>query len=363
MLWVGKGGGKSWFFVKSSDGARHRFKFGTYPEMSLAEARGKANTLAGKLAAGGLPKKQPKKESAAGLRSVDDVAKAFIEDYKRDHKSWRDVELDLGKHVLPLLGKRRADKIKRTDIGDVLLELIEGPRLHNKLLSHLHVMFKWAARRGVIDANPVTGFETLKTSSRDRVLSDAELRQLWWACEKVGYPYGPYCQLLMLLGQRRTETAAMERALVGHNSGLWEIPAERTKNGLTHLVPVPPTALQILAGLPVLLNANKEPSRFLFPASSKLVNHMTTYSEGKELLDEASGLSGWWFHDLRRTMSTGMASLGVPIVVTEAVLNHISGQKSGVAATYNRYQYLRERTEALEAWAEHLMQIVQPPPG
>lgn len=358
MLWLGKGGGKSWFFVKAGSGARHRFKIGSHPAMSLAEARGKVNTLAGQLAAGTLPRRRAAAAERSAVRTVAELIDAFVEDYKRDHKSWRDVERDLRKHVSPVIGKVRVEKVRRNDIGDVLLELLDHPRVHNKLKVHLSGLFKWAGRRGLVEASPVIGFETLATRSRDKILSNDELRAVWMACERAGYPYGRYVQLLILLGQRRTETAAMERRLVDGEGKTWEIPAERTKNGRSQLVPLPDLALEIIQACPAIVDAQGKPSAFMFPAPSRLDNHMTTYSDCKQQLDALSGLSGWWLHDLRRTMATGMAGRGIRPEVIEAALNHLSGTRAGVAGIYNRYEYLDEKRAALEAWAVHVGDIV-----
>lgn len=356
VLWVGKGGGKSWFFVKAGNGTRHRFKIGTYPAMSLTDARGRANTLAGQLAAGTLPRKRAGQGERAAVRTVEELSKAFVEDYKREHKSWRDIDLDLRKHVVPMIGKLRIDKVRRNDVADVLLELVEHPRVHNKLKSHLSGMFKWAARRGLVEASPVIGFETMDTRSRARVLAHDELRAVWKACDRAGYPYGPYVQLLILLGQRRTETAAMERRLIGADS-VWEIPAERTKNGRAQLVPLPALAVEIIKACPVIGDTERKSSTFVFPAASRPSNHMTTYSDCKELLDKLSGVSGWWLHDLRRTLATGLAGLGVQPVVIEATLNHMSGERAGVAGIYNRYEYLEEKRSALEEWSIRIREV------
>jgi integrase len=359
VLWVGKGGGKSWFFVKAGNGARHRFKIGSYPALSLGEARGKANALAGQLAAGTLPRKRAASAERGAVRIVDELIAAFVDDYKRDHKSWRDVELDLRKHVSPVIGRLRVERVRRNDIGDVLLELLAHPRVHNKVKVHLSGLFKWAGRRGLVEASPVVGFESLPTKARDRVLAGAELKAIWKACDAVGYPYGPYVQLLMLLGQRRTETAAMERAKVGHSSGIWEIPGTVTKNGRTHLVPLPSLALEIIRSVPAVVDADGNSSPWVFPSKSKLSRHITTYSDAKEALDKASGVTGWWLHDLRRTVSTGMAGLGVQPVVIEAALNHASGTRAGVAGTYNRHEYLEEKRAALEAWSIFLSGVLR----
>jgi integrase len=357
VLRVEPSGLKTWLWIRSRDGARYKIKIGTFPEKTLAEARDEAAALVVKMAAGTLGRKR--KAKVAAVQTVEDLKKAFIEDYKLAHKSWRNVEQDLDNHVIPLIGKRRPDKIRRNDIGDVLLELEEMPRVHNKVKSHLSGMFKWAARasRGIVSANPVVGFENMPTESRDNVVRDDDLKAIWAACLKIGYPAGPYCRLLMLLGQRRTETAAMERALVGH--GLWEIPPDRTKNRLVHLVPLPPLAVEVIATLPIQIGPDGNPSRFLFPAPTKLSNHITTFSDMKEAIDGAAGVTGWWLHDMRRTVATNMAGLSIPTINIEAVLNHISGEQSDVAGIYNRHKYFAEKKAALEAWANRLAEIVR----
>ena len=150
----------------------------------------------------------------------------------------------------------------------------------------------------------------------------------------------------------------MERARIGHNSRQWDIPATVSKNKRAHLVPLPQAAMDIIDSIPVFVDADDVPSPWVFPSKTKLSSHITTFSDGKEALDKASGVTDWWFHDLRRTVSTGMASLGVQPVVIEAALNHVTGQRSGVAGTYNRHAYWDERKVAFEAWANRLALIL-----
>jgi integrase len=356
VLVIEQSGVKTWLWVRAKNGVRHKITLGTWPALSLAGARAQAEILAGKMAAGTLSRRRPRREKVQGIRTVEAMKRAFIDDYKASKKSWRNVEQDLDNHAMPLLGRKRPDKVSRTDIGDVLIELEEMPRVHNKVKSHLSGLFRWAARPGIglVPANPVVGFETLPTASRDHVLRDAELAALWRACGAVGYPYGPWCKLMILLGQRRTETARMRRALTGE---VWEIPAADTKNGRVHLVPLPPAARAILAGLPVRSDGEGGESPFWFPAATRPERAMSTFSDAKAALDAASGVTGWWFHDLRRTMTTNMAALGIPTIVREAVTNHVSGEKAGVAGTYNRYEYVEEKRAALTAWAERLARI------
>ena len=241
----------------------------------------------------------------------------------------------------------------------LLLKFEAQPYTFNRLLSHLGSLFKWAALHDHIEANPIAGIERLSVQSRDRVLTPKELRAIWQACEVVGWPWGPFVRLLMLTGQRRNEVAGMTRGHINHDTNVWNIPGHLTKNARTHLVPLPKTALDIIEAVPAFVSPNGNRSPFVFPARGNLDAHISGFSDGKEQVDAHSQVTGWRLHDLRRTVATGLAEMQVAPVVIEAVLNHSSGTRGGVAGTYNRYTYLNEKTAALDAWATHLGDIVR----
>ncbi|WP_340263962.1 site-specific integrase, partial [Sulfitobacter pontiacus] len=187
-----------------------------------------------------------------------------------------------------------------------------------------------------------------------RVLSDDELGALWAACDIEGYPFGDCMKLLILSGQRRAEVAGMRWSELDLEKRLWTLPSQRAKNGKQHTVPITEEMLDVLRKVPRFLNSD-----FVFTTTGK--SPISGFGRLKERLDRAmpEGTEPWINHDLRRTMSTNMAQLGVPQPVTEALLNHKTGVVSGVAAIYNVYSYANEKREALGAWSEHISKLVE----
>jgi integrase len=185
------------------------------------------------------------------------------------------------------------------------------------------------------------------------VLTDDELRTLWQASESLGGAYGGFVRFLMLTGQRRDEVAGMRRSEL--KGDLWTIPRERAKSGVAHDVPLSDPALRVLVDVPVIGTAE-----YVFTVTGE--TPITGYSGAKRRLDAAlPGMPHWTFHDVRRSVASGLARLGTPVNVIESVLAHRGGAVSGVAAVYNRHSYLPEKRRALEAWAGHIMQLVDEP--
>ncbi len=197
-------------------------------------------------------------------------------------------------------------------------------------------------------SNPVVGTnKSTDEVSRDRVLSDKELAAIWNACSEDDY--GRILRLLALTGQRREEVAAIAHSEI--NGTLWTLSAARTKNGREHEVPLSDQALNIIESVP-----RRDDRDLLFGAGA---GPFSGFSKAKAAMDTRLGkkVAPWRLHDLRRTAATGMARLGVQPHVIEAVLNHISGHKAGVAGVYNRATYRTEKEAALKLWAEHVQQI------
>jgi integrase len=182
--------------------------------------------------------------------------------------------------------------------------------------------------------------------SRDRVLSNDELKAIWRACSDSDF--GAIVKLLILTGQRRTEIGGLAWAEIG--DGEIVLPASRTKNKKAHIIPLSEPARKILR------NHQSDVSH-VFGSGDR---GFTDWSKSKAALDSRlTGVSDWRLHDLRRTAVTRMAELGVQPHVIEAVVNHVSGHKGGVAGIYNRAGYAKEKREALALWAEHLMALVE----
>jgi integrase len=221
-------------------------------------------------------------------------------------------------------------------------------------------MFVWGMTEELAAANPVISTRKREEKSRDRVLSDAELKVIWNAVDDDHY--GAIIKLLMLTGQRANEIAGLRWSEIDFDRDVILLPAERTKNGRPHQVPMSGTVKEILgnAGLDVIFSAQPrtEGRDLVFGYG---VGPFSGWSKSKEALDAAIGnkiAAHWVPHDLRRTWATRMADLGVQPHVIEAVLNHVSGHRAGVAGIYNRAMYAKEKAEALNLWADHIAAVL-----
>jgi integrase len=281
--------------------------------------------------------------------------------------SRRDVERYLRAHWRPLHA-RPAAEVTRADVAARLGELVEtsGPVSANRARTALSALFAWTMRQGLAEANPVAGTaKPAEERARERVLSDAELAAVWRATGGPG-DYDAIVRLLLLTGQRREEVASMAWSELDLERGLWSVPGVRTKNGRPHEVPLAGKAAAVLRG-----RARREGRELVFGEGA---GSFSGWSQAKRrldrrvqaALDEAAAAAGrearpmgpWRLHDLRRTAVAGMAELGVPPHVIEAIVNHISGHKAGVAGIYNRATYAGEKRVALERWAEHVLAMV-----
>jgi integrase len=192
------------------------------------------------------------------------------------------------------------------------------------------------------------------------VLADAELATLWTAAGKLGAPWPGVIRLMLLTGQRRGEVAGMRWAEVDLDAGLWALPGERTKNGRSHTVPLAPAAVDLLRGL----NKRKgavlvfEGARRTVPSGFGKVAVALSTALAVAEKDEGRKPVPFVLHDLRRSVATGFQRLGIRLEVTEAMLNHVSGSRSGIVGVYQRHGWEREKAAAAEAWASHLMAAV-----
>lgn len=224
--------------------------------------------------------------------------------------------------------------------------------------SALSAFFAWAIGEGLTEANPVVGtHKPAEEKTRERVLSDAELKSIWRACRNDAYER--IVRLLILTAQRREEVGGMADTELDLDAALWTLPAARAKNHREHLVPVSAPAIAILREAPRL-----EGHSLVFGAGA---GGFSGWSRAKNALDKRlTGVgtppSPWTLHDLRRTAATTMADrLGVALHIIEAILNHVSGHKSGVAGVYNRASYARDKREALDLWAAYVMALSDAP--
>lgn len=242
---------------------------------------------------------------------------------------WSDLDLRFRTHVLPKL------ELSKQGIRDVLATKDGYPVAQRTLWEGLSPFMKWLVSEDMIPSNPMDGIIPPRVpKSRDRVLSDREIRDFWRASEAMGPLWGPFLRLLLLTAQRRSEVAGMTWNEIDMPLSLWHIPPHRSKNGKGHIVHISPQAMDILKTNPIFIGRK-----------------VAGFSKAKAKLDAISGIQGIRLHDLRRTAATGMQSLGIPPHVIERVLNHYQG------SPYQRFEYLEERKAALEAWGRHVATI------
>jgi integrase len=302
---------------------------------------------------------QEKIEAEAATNTVAKLADEYLEYSKTKHRASTHQETArLLRRFLALSGlaDRPAAAITRRDINAFNNELQDGQpgRIErSNMILALSRAFTWAIKRDRcgVESNPCINIELKKAGSRSRVLSDTEIRTFWSAADQLGYPAGPLLKLLLVLGQRLNEVGRATWSEIDLERKVWELPAERVKNKTAHSVPLSPLAISILASLPRFKDCD-----FLFTANGDRA--FTGYHYAKTVVARAMNDDTWTLHDLRRSMTSHMQQLQVPIWVTESCLNHVAGSRSGVTGIYNRYNYWNERIDAMQRWSAKLEELI-----
>jgi integrase len=269
---------------------------------------------------------------------------------------------------LTALGKRPLDELSSDDIKRLVRAIAkDAPSQANHTLAYLKAMLGWAVDEGLIEKNPASGVKMpAQKVERERALGEEEIQPFWLACDRIGWPFGPLAQLLLLTGQRRDELAHATWSEFDLDKETWTLPGERTKNGRGHIVHLSALAIETLAKLPRI--ASKKGWVFTTGLGGG-DTPVSGFGRGREriaaAMTEASGeeVAPFTLHDLRRSTATGMAALGIAPHVVDKILNHSSGKIAGVAKIYNRFEYLSERKTALEAWARHVESLIRPTPS
>ena len=357
-------GRRAWIIAVRRPGksTTSRIRIGDPATMALAEAQARARALMRDPSALNAPTNELDAidpDALTGDSPMAAVIAGFIErDQMPRNRSWKAVEQIL-RHDLTGWHARPLRTITRPDVLRVLDGVLARgrPIMANLLLAHIKRLFNWTIERGLIETSPAHKVRPPSPKrERERVLLDQELYEVWHGCDRLGWPFGPLVQLLMLTAQREGEVASICWSDVDFDTGIWTLTGDRTKAGRAHLVPLSSAALRILKAQPRL-------SEYVFPGRrTDGARPVCGFSKVKVRLDKISGIKGWVFHDLRRTTATKLAGLGIPPHVTEKIINHRGAETTGpVGKIYQRYNYLDERRAALELWAATLTRIVTRP--
>jgi integrase len=330
-----------------------KYTIGPYGRVTLHQAR----VAAQKVFAAKLEGRDPAAEKREAKRRivadrVEDLLEAFIAQRLSQNRSAAEVSRLLRREVGKPWAGRSIHEIGKRDVVEVIsaIEQRGAPAAANKALKSIKTFLRWCVGRAILDQSPAEGVPLpAREVARDRVLNDLELAQVVLAARKIGGPYGGIVELLALTGQRREEVARLQWEELDLAQRVWTLPRSRTKNAKVHVVHLSKQSMAVLRHLD-----RREPYVFS-PLGNKPFQQ---FSKAKHLLDQLSGVTGWRLHDLRRTCVSGMARLGVAPHVADKILNHQSGTISGVAAVYQRHEFIAERRAALDLWGAHVSELV-----
>jgi len=345
-------------------GSKRRIPLGSCSAISLAAAREAVQAILSDVAKGRDPaaeRKQAAREAKERAEAEALTLGVLIDRWEVGHlagrrpayaaEATRALRFALKKH----LTKPAADLTPKV-VKSTLNAIADDGRKATARLTGAYgrACYGWAIGKDLLADNPFAGIKLDAVDSRERVLSDNELKAIWAATRGPG-PYNAIVRMLLLTGQRREEVAGMTWGEIASDLSTWTIPASRAKNGVAHIVPLSPPAQAIIKSAHRMANDDMDKPEFVFQGRGGAFNG---FSKAKVTLDEDSGVIDWRLHDLRRTMATGLQKLGVRLEVTEAVLNHVSGSRAGIVGIYQRHEWAEEKRAALNAWGEHVAAII-----
>ena len=348
---VREGGTRNWIFRYRIGKKQRSLILGSATSVPLSVARKNASALEARVRLGEDPALDRQNAKLEADNTFGVLAAQYLEARKSEwrFKTRREIDRHLNKYAKPL-HRIPITALSQRDIANLLNSLAKesGDVTANRLRASLTAFLGWIIREGVRlpEGNVASYTNKREEKSRERVLSDAELKAIWTACPDNGF--GAIVKLLILTGQRKSEIGSLCWNEV-HDEQI-VLPPNRTKNERTHIVPLTKPAQAILNQF----RANGRNSVF-----GRHDTGFRDWTKAKIALDIRTQLEHWTLHDLRRTVATRMAELGVQPHIIEAVLNHVSGHKGGVAGIYNRATYDKEKREALNLWAEHVMATVE----
>jgi integrase len=348
---------RSWIIQYRQAGATRRMTIGSADVFSPEQARTAARKVLAKVDLGEDPQGDRSDRREKDKLSFRSVVAEYIEAKRDDIRptTLRHITgyLARGPYFKPLHGMP-IDRITRRDVAAQLVSIARenGKPTADQARRKISAFFSWAMKMGLVEHNPVIGTVQQKPSPpRDRVLSNPELTAIWNACDGSD-DFSRIVRLLILLPCRRQEVGGMAWSELDLDAAAWTLPASRSKNHRAITLPLMPMALDIICSVPRRLERDQ-----LFGSHHE--KGFSPWDRGKKSLDKKAGLTTPWnIHDIRRSIATRLADLGVAPHVIEQILNHQSGHKAGVAGIYNRSSYEREVRSALALWADHVNALV-----
>jgi integrase len=334
-------------------GQTRRLLLGSAEAVGAEFARTMARKALGKVANGADPQAERVDRRAKDRHTFKAVVDDFLAMKRRDVRPRTYTELVRylsGPYFKPL-HSLPLDQITKRDVANRLnhITLESGSIVAARARSQISALFSWAMAHGGCEANPTIGTVRPKVSQpRERVLDDSELARVWHAC--LDDDYGRIVRLLICTGCRRQEIGSIAWSEIDLGRDVWVLPAARSKNGRQHVLPIMPMMRTIIEAVPRIASRDQ-----MFGTRR---SGFTNWQRGKAALDRRSGVENWCVHDVRRSVATRMADLGIGPHIVEEILNHRSGHRSGPAGIYNRSRYTSEVKSALGVWESHLRGLI-----
>jgi len=340
---VSPSGAKSWMAFSRNMERKTRVTLGRYPHMLLGQARQRAMNTLMEMADGEF-------QRSTKLQLFEHALDDWYKKDQAQNKSFLQVKNAMELHVRPRLKDFKLATIEKRDIIKIIDRIaMKAPTQANRVLAFTKRFFNWCVSRDLLAISPANGIAKAKTEvSRDRVLSKDELRAMYNATFEMPYPFGPLLRILTLTGQRLNEVAGVSWKEINLDAAKWELPRDRSKNKTSHVVHL---SNPVRKEFDALMNLTNQ--ELVFTTTGK--TPVSGFSKAKKQLDKISGVNDWRLHDLRRTFATvATETLGYEPVVVDRVLNHVSGSVKGIAAVYQKGQYLDKRKIVLDAWAGYV---------
>jgi integrase len=343
------------FYVVARDayGKQRWVRICSTAELTIEESRDKARTVIKRLAAGEepFPPVPVKKDSYRAV--AENWLKLHVA--KQGLRTRGEIERLLQTLVFPHWGKRDFAGIKRRDITGLLdhIEETTGAWNADHVLAIIRKIANWYAIRDDEYRSPyVAGMRRTRSEARtrERILTDEELRAIWRQAEAGGGTFDALIQMLLLTAQRRGAVVRMKWADITPD-GVWEIATEEREKGNAGALKLPEAALAIIGKLPRFSNP------YVF-AAARGNGALNGFSKHKAAFDRACGVTGWTLHDCRRTARSLMSRAGVASDHAERALGH---KLQGVKGVYDRHSYFKEKSDALAKLASLIERLVNPP--
>jgi integrase len=347
---------RTWAAQYRINGRTRRVTLGALEKLTPAQAREGARQILARATLGQDPQAERQANRQQAARTFRAVVEAYLAARQSELRpsSFRQVKRCLTGSYFRPLHARGIDTISRSDLAAQFSAITHNHSAASAAYARrlVSTLFRWAMEEGWIASNPVIGTrQPAIAKARDRVLTDSELCAVWRACDDGDY--GCIVRLLILLGSRRQEVGGMCWSEFDLTAGTWTLPAERSKNGRGQTIALPAAALAIITTVP---RSNRD-SLFGTRAESGFMRWATAKADLDRRL--ADTVKPWRLHDIRRSVATKMADVGVEPHHIEAILNHYSGHRSGIAGVYNRSPYERAVKAALARWSEHVLALLE----